>query len=80
MCAAITRLGKATGGTVEVSPPTDRNGSAAKAEGQGIANVNGFHADLSATLDLRNLPRGTYYLGTTHEGDRASYFYPLTVR
>ena len=68
------------GGKYIVSVTTDRNGSAAKAEGLGTASVNGFHADLSATLDLRNLPRGTYYLATTHEGDRASYFYPLTVR
>jgi hypothetical protein len=26
------------------------------------------------------LPPGTYFLTTTHEGDPASYFYPLTVR
>ena len=68
------------GGKYVVSVTTDRNGSAAKAEGQGTANVNGFHADLSVTLDLRNLPQGTYYLATTHEGVRASYYYPLTVR
>ena len=57
-----------------------RDGSPAKAEGTGTAKVNGFHADLAVTLDLRNLPHGTYYLATTHEGDRASYYYPLTVR
>jgi hypothetical protein len=68
------------GGKYAVSVTTDRNGSAAKAEGSGSANVNGFHADLSVTLDLRNLPQGTYYLATTHEADRASYYYPLTVR
>jgi len=68
------------GGKYVVSVTTDRNGSAAKAEGQGTANVNGFHADLSVTLDLRNLPQGTYYLATTHEGDSSAYFYPLTVR
>jgi hypothetical protein len=45
------------GGKNVVSVTTDRNGSAAK-EGQGTANVNGFHADLSVTLDLRNLPQG----------------------
>jgi hypothetical protein len=68
------------GGKYAVSVTTDRNGAAAKAEGQGTANVNGFHADLTVALDLRNLPQGTYYLATTHEGDRASYYYPLTVR
>jgi hypothetical protein len=68
------------GGKYVVSVTTDRNGSAAKAEGAGPANVNGFHADLSVTLDLRSLPNGTYYLATTHEADQASYYYPLTVR
>jgi hypothetical protein len=68
------------GGKYAVSVTTDRNGSAAKAEGSGTANVNGFHADLTVTLDLRNLPQGTYYLATTHEADSAAYFYPLTVR
>ena len=58
----------------------DKDGSPAKAEGAITANISGFHADLSVTLDLRNLPQGTYYLATTHEGDRASYYYPLTVR
>jgi len=32
------------------------------------------------TLDLRNLPGGTYYLATTHEGDQASYYYPITLQ
>lgn len=58
----------------------DRNGSPARAEGHGSATVNGFHADLNVTLDLRNLREGTYYLATTHEGDAASYFYPLTLQ
>jgi hypothetical protein len=37
-------------------------------------------ADQTVTVDLRNLPEDTYYLATTHEGDRASYYYLLTVR
>jgi hypothetical protein len=68
------------GGKYVVSVTMDKDGSPAKAEGMGTANVNGFHADVSVTLDLRNLPQGTYYLATTHEGDRASYYYPLTLR
>jgi hypothetical protein len=67
-------------GRYVISVTPDRDGSPEKAEGQGTANVNGFHADLSVTLDLRNLPQGTYYLSTTHDGDRASYYYPLAVR
>jgi hypothetical protein len=68
------------GGKYVVSVTMDRDGSPAKAEGVGTASVSGFHADVAVTLDLRNLPQGTYYLATTHEGDRASYYYPLTVR
>jgi hypothetical protein len=68
------------GGKYVVSVTMDKDGGPAKAEGMGTANVNGFHADLTVNLDLRTLPQGTYYLATTHEGDRASYYYPLTVR
>ena len=68
------------GGRYAISVATDRNGGPAKAEGQGTASVSGFHADLTVTLDLRNLPQGTYYLSTTHDGDQASYYYPLAVR
>jgi hypothetical protein len=67
-------------GRYVVSVTMDKDGSPAEAEGAGTANVNGFHADLTVTLDLRSLPQGTYYLATTHEGDRASYYYPLTLR
>jgi hypothetical protein len=68
------------GGKYVVSVSMDKSGSPAKAEGTGTASVNGFHADVTVTLDLRNLSQGTYYLATTHEGDRASYYYPLTLR
>jgi len=68
------------GGKYVVSVTMGKDERRAKAEGMGTANVNGFHADLAVTLDLRNLPQGKYYLATTHESDRASYYYPLTVR
>jgi hypothetical protein len=68
------------GGKYVVSVTTDRNGAPDKAEGQATASVSGAHTDLTVRLDLRNLVAGTYYLATTHEGDRASYYYPLTVR
>jgi hypothetical protein len=63
-----------------ISVTTDRGGVSDKAAGRAVANAQGFHADLTVTLDLRLLPPGTYFLATTHEGDRASYSYPLTVR
>jgi hypothetical protein len=67
------------GGNYVVSVTTDRNGTSEKASGRAVANVQGFHADLTVALDLRSLPPGTYFLATTHQGDPASYFYPLTV-
>jgi hypothetical protein len=68
------------GGNYVVSVTTDRSGASEKATGRAVANVQGFHTDLTVALDLRSLPPGTYFLATTHEGDPASYFYPLTVR
>jgi hypothetical protein len=68
------------GGNYVVSVTTDRSGASEKATGRAVAKVQGFHSDLTVDLDLRSLPPGTYFLATTHEGDPASYFYPLTVR
>lgn len=68
------------GGNYVVSVTTDRGSGSEKAAGRAVANVQGFHADLAVTLDLRSLPPGTYFLATTHEGNPASYFYPLTVK
>ena len=68
------------GGNYVVSVTTHRNGASEKATGCAIANVQGFHTDLTVNLDIRSLPPGTYFLANTHEGDPASYFYPLSVR
>jgi hypothetical protein len=68
------------GGDYVVSVTTAPNGATEKATGRAIAKVRGFHTDLTVYLDLRSLPSGTYFLVTTHKGDLASYFYPLTIR
>ena len=68
------------GGNYVVSVTTDRSNTSEKATGRAVARVQGFHTELTVALDLRALLPGTYFLGTTHEGDPASYFYPLTVR
>ena len=68
------------GGNYVVSVTTDHNGASERATGGAVANVLGFDTDLTATLDLRVLPPGTYFLATTHEGNPASYFYPLSVK
>ena len=67
-------------GNYVVYVATDRSSASEKATGRAGARVQGFRADLTVTLDLRSLQPGTYFLGTTHEGDPASNFYPLTVR
>jgi hypothetical protein len=68
------------GGNYVVSVTTDRGGASGNATVSAAASVQGFHADLTVTLDLRSLPPGTCFLATTHDGDPASDFYPLTVR
>ena len=68
------------GGNYVISVATDRGGAPDKAEGRAVGKVQGFHADLTVTLDLRGLTPGTYFLATTHEGDPASYFYPLSIK
>jgi hypothetical protein len=67
------------GGKYVVSVTADRSGALGKAAGPAIANFKGHHADLTVTLDLRSLLSDTYFLATTHEGDPASYSYPLMV-
>lgn len=68
------------GGNYVVSVTSDRNGASEKATARTVANVQGYHTDLTVALDLRSLPPGAYFLATTHEGDPASYFFPLAVR
>jgi hypothetical protein len=68
------------GGPYRVAITADRLDGSAKAEGDAIASAQGQRADVTVNLDLRNLAPGTYYLATTHDGDPASYFYPLTLR
>lgn len=67
------------GGNYVVSVTADRSGASGKTVGRAVATAKGYRADLTVTLDLRSLSPGTYLLATTHEGDPASYFYPLTV-
>jgi hypothetical protein len=63
-----------------VAITADRLDGSAKAEGKAIASAQGQRAEVTVNLDLGDLVPGTYYLATTHDGDPASYFYPLTVR
>jgi hypothetical protein len=71
---------RASDNVSQVRVTTDRSVASEKATGRTVANVHGFHTDLTVALDLRSLPPGTYFLATAHQGNPASYFYPLTVR
>jgi hypothetical protein len=57
------------GTAVKVDAPaavtTDRNCTSEKATGHAVANVQGYHANLTVALNLRSLPPGTYFLATT---------------
>lgn len=44
------------GGNYDFSVTTDRGIASGKAAGRSVANVKGFHADLTVTLDLLRLP------------------------
>jgi hypothetical protein len=35
---------------------------------------------VTVELDLRNAQSGAYFLSTTHEQEKASYYYPLQIK
>ena len=45
----------------------------------GVAGSSGAHTEVQVILDLRQLPAGSYYLGTKAIEDCGPYFYPVTV-
>lgn len=47
--------------------------------GQAIATSQAARTELRVRLDLRDLRPGRYYLGTKHDGEATTYFYPFTV-
>ncbi len=47
--------------------------------GEDQAPMSSSSADLTITLDLLKLLRGTYSLTTMHEGELASYYNPITL-
>lgn len=63
-----------------VAVTRDRAGNTVLAAGVATATRNGNHETVSVDLDLRKAKTGLYFLGTTHEQDQASYYYPLQIR
>lgn len=47
--------------------------------GQAIATAQAARTELRVRLDLRELRPGRYYLGTKHDGEATTYYYPFTV-
>jgi hypothetical protein len=48
-------------------------------EGAAIAVASGPQESVIVTLDLRSIERGVYFLSTTREAEKASYYYPVTI-
>ena len=63
-----------------VAVTRDQNGNGIIAEGTAATTASGTPEKLIVDLDLRGAKTGVYFLSTTHEQDRASYYYPLQIR
>jgi len=50
------------------------------AQGSATANSIGDKEQVTVDLDLRNARSGAYFLSTTHEQEKASYYYPLQIK
>ena len=42
--------------------------------------ADGQQEKVSVALNLRKVTAGAYFLSTTHEQDRAAYYYPLQIK
>jgi hypothetical protein len=50
------------------------------AHGSVATTGSGGREEVSVDLDLRKSKPGAYFLSTTHEQDKASYYYPLQIK
>jgi len=64
-------------GPYRITIQADRNGHAIR-DVEANAQANGAETEVSALLDLRDVPNGSYLLGTKHDGE-AAYYYPLSL-
>lgn len=67
-------------GNYRITVTPDRNPGKIKAEGSSAAVGHGSRTEIEVRLDLRRVAPGTYYLGTSLEGDGAPYYYLLTLK
>jgi hypothetical protein len=66
-------------GSYRVTVGKEANIEEVEVKGTSIAVAHGARTELSVQLDLRNIAKGSYYLGTVCAADGGSYFYPLVL-
>lgn len=57
----------------------ERSVDAPLASETGEARATGSRTDVEVRIDLRNVAKGRYYLGTRHAGQNNVYFYPVSL-
>ncbi len=67
-------------GQYAVAVTRDQGGNDLVAKANATAAGNRDREEVSVYLDLRKSQPGSYFLSTTHEQDRASYYYPLQIK
>ena len=67
-------------GQYVVAVSHDSNGSGLISEAVATTINSGQKEAISVDLDLRRAHAGQYYLSTTYEQEKASYYYPLQIR
>ncbi len=63
-----------------VAVTRDQNGNGVVAEGAAATTASGTQERVIVDLDLRGARAGAYFLSTTHEQDKAAYYYPLQIK
>ena len=58
----------------------DQSGNGLIAEGLAPTSRTGDKEEITTSIDLSKAQAGQYFLSTTHEQDRAAYYYPLQVK
>jgi hypothetical protein len=67
-------------GTYDVAVTHGPDGSGLISEAAATTTDSGQKEAISVDLDLRRAHAGQYYLSTTYEQEKASYYYPLQIR
>lgn len=66
-------------GTYRIFLSRDKSTSSLIASAEGAATTDGPHTELRVEINLNQVESGRYFLGTQRLGDRAPYFYPISI-